>query len=259
MKKGTFLDPTRIDGLGPRYVRHPGPYAIGEADLCRIFPSIDVVRSGAATDHYVKGLPYLEPVSLRFLTRFAKYLEPETVVEVGTSWGHTTLELARHAPETARIITIDVPKERFGRNLPGYGTDTKFFCEADEIGREFAGTPESSRIVQILEDSTSQECEDILDSTLNGRGIDFAFIDAAHDYESVRSNFEGLIYPRLTQNGVVVFDDYLMGLTHVGVMHFLTRKAHDDGFVFYWFAPQDEVTRCVFFMNVPESARDWRR
>lgn len=258
MRFGRVLDPVQIEGMGPRYVRHPGPYAIDELDLNRIFPGISDVQSDATSDHYAKGLPYLEPPSLRFLTRLARYMQPRSIVEVGTNWGHTTLELARHTPETTQITTIDVPKERFER-LPGYGTDIKYFCSDDEIGREFVGTSESRKINQILSDSTSQECEELLDRALEGNTIDFAFIDAAHDYESVKANFENLVYPRLTQNGIVVFDDYVRPLTHVGVMHFLTRKAHNDGYLFYWFAPQKEVTQCAMFLNLPEAKnRDWR-
>ena len=99
----------------------------------------------------------------------------------------------------------------------------------------------------------------MLNIELGEQQLDLAFIDSSHDYESVKTNFERVVQSRMRKNGLVIFDDYDVLVTHPGVTHYLTRKAHDEGFVFYWFAPMGDRTSDVMFLNRPESmGYNWR-
>lgn len=247
-----FLEPAKIEGLGERYKVHPGPYALTEVDLNRIFPGISGVTAEPLIEDFVKG--DADPPNLSLLCRLVSYLQPQNVLEVGTFRGKTTYNLAAYSPHNARIITVDLPEEcRTGEKL-GYGTDLVYLQKKEDIGILFKNSPQNSKIIQIFGDSTSEKCYGEIDGILTlDETIDFAFIDAAHDYCSVKHNFEELVLPRLSENGVVVFEDYGNLATHVGVSHYLQRKAHDDGFVFYWHAPLEEKTTCVLFINVPQS------
>ena len=255
MKQANFLKPTEIADLGERLFRHPGPYPIKDEDLEKIFPGIGHVRvEPLLIDTHIKG--DLDPPDLRFLTRLVKHLEPMRILEVGTYRGRTTYNMAHSSPD-ALVITIDLPREKRAGDLEYYGTDVKYFQEGKDIGIFFRGKPEESRITQVLADSLSEECKHYVDELLKGNKLDIAFIDSSHDYISVKRNFENLILPRMSEDGVVVFDDYVRPFTHVGISHYLTRKAHDDGFVFYWYAPGNEETHCVIFLNIPET-RNYR-
>ena len=160
---------------------------------------------------------------------------------------------------SADVITIDLPSDMRRGSEESYGTDEAYFMDRDDIGRLFKASAEESRIRQIYADSMSKECQIYLDAFLKNRKLDFAFIDAAHDYESVKHNFENLVQPKMAESGVVLFDDYNRPLTHVGVSHFLMRKAHDGDHVFYWYAPHGNQTSCVIFVNVHEArSYDWK-
>lgn len=260
-KPVVFVDPSTIEGLGPRYTRgHPGPYAIADPELCRMFPGIENVEINPLIGEHVKG--DADPPNLRLLVRLVKYLEPSTVLEIGTFRGKTTYNFAIHTPPHTEIATIALPRERIGEcGAPIYGTDTVYFLPQDEIGTVFRGKPEERRIRQIFADAYSKDCERQVDEFLAGRGIDFAFIDAAHDFNSIRSNFENLVEPRLSEKGVVVFDNYGDLQTHMGVAHFLTQKAYFDHYALFWYAPMEKEnkTTCVIFANTPEFRRNSSR
>lgn len=254
MNPVNFLNPTEISGLGPRYVRHPGPFAITDADLDKMFPGIAAIQTEPYVEQHVKG--DADPPNLVLLTRVIRYLQPARLLEVGTFRGKTTYNFAIHSPSDARVYTVDLPQDMLPNEVkPGYGTDFPYIQGREKIGVVFKDKLEAKKIEQIFADSNSLECERLLDELLQGGTIDFAFIDAAHDYRSVRDNFERLVQPRMTAGGVVAFDNYGDLQTHVGVSHFLQRAAHDQGIVFYWYAPleKERKTTNVLFLNVPES------
>jgi len=251
MNHVNFLNPREI--VGPNYSMHPGPFAISETYLNKIFPGISKVHPELRKDgDYVHRKGDLDPPNIRFLARLVKYLQPLTMAEVGVFRGRTTYHMALNSPE-ARIVGIDLPKEMRTGHEEYYSTDKVYFLPENEIGKLFKNTEYEKNIQTVWADSLTPECRKKLDAALDGSMIDFAFIDSSHDYESVKRNFEDLVLPRVAPDGVVLFDDYARLATHPGVTHFLARKAHDDGYVFYWYAPQGDNTQCAFFINNPES------
>jgi len=256
MKQVHFLEPMRIDEFGPRYVRHPGPFAISDVDLEKIFPGIQNVNAEPHIGQHIKG--DTDPPNLELITRLVKYLEPKVVLEVGTFRGKTAYNMALAAPSNSQVITIALPKDMIRGTVPGYGTDAAYFQDRQEIGTVFKGTPQQNKIRQIYADSRSLDCQQQLDKLLADE-IDFTFIDAGHDFEGVKSDFEELVLPRMKRDGVVVFDNYGHLKTQVGVAHYLTSKAYEDGYVFYWYAPVAQNTSCVLFQNnLLSRNRQWR-
>lgn len=261
-KEVRFIKPTEISisELAKRYYRHPGPFVITEEDLCRIFPGIENIKISYPGEH-IKG--DADPQNYTLIMRAVKYFKPKIIVEVGTFRGKTAHGMAIHSPPESSVITIGLPIEKMTGQESYYGTDKVYFLKKEEIGSIFKGTPEEQKIKQIFADSHSLECELCLDKLLAGRQIEFAFIDSAHDYESVKQDFEGLILPRLAMCSVVMFDDYGNIPTHPGITDYLTEKARKDNFVFYWYAPYHHPdkrnTSCVFYLNIPETKNyRWR-
>ena len=127
-----FLPPTEIDAMGPRYNRHPGPFAINEADLNRIFPGIKHINSEPYLEgEYAHLKGDLDPAGLKILTRIIEYLKPEHMVELGTFRGKTTYNMAKASPGS-RIITIDLPVEmRTGKEESE--PDCKFSCRSIHV------------------------------------------------------------------------------------------------------------------------------
>jgi len=250
----TFLEPTDIKDMGARYSHYPGPFAIDEPDLQKIFPGIENFPNAIAGTQYQKG--DLDDYNLTCINRITATVQPKTILEIGTFRGRTTLNLATWAPK-AHVITIDIANivtDTFS------SVDMDYHQEPDKVGIVFKDTEQSKRITQIIADSLTQECALLVDAKLKGRKIDLAFIDGGHDYDSVKHNFEELVLPRMKEGGVVVFDDYNRPLSIVGVTHYLLEKAYKDSYVFYWFAPKGrEKTNEVIFVNNKESKTyNWR-
>lgn len=252
--KVKFLHPKQIN---ERYRHYPGPFAIDENDLNKIFPNIKNIETdptNVSNYQYQKG--DLDWPNLLFITKLISYLKPKNIVEIGTFRGRTTYQMAMYSPQS-KIITIDIAdKGAFEFS----GTDLKYQQRVENVGKAFRGSNTEKRISQLIVDSLTKKCQVMLDNRLGNNKIDFAFIDAGHDYDSVRHNFEELILPRLSKNGVVVFDDYNRPLSILGVTHYLLEKAYKDGYVFYWYAPREsEHTNEVIFINNKDSrCYNWR-
>ena len=251
-RTAAFLHPTEIVRRGYRYCNHPGPFPIEEADLRRLFPGISAERG-----HYriPPNFPFktgeLSPICLQLVLRLARYAQPETVLEIGTFSGKTAYALA-HVLPTAAIITVDVAIDMMTGMEDHYGTDMAYLQTRERIGVVYRGTDEERRIVQVMADSGSHECAKQIDAVLNGRRIDFALIDGAHSYTAVKADFEELVLPRLADGGIVVFDDYDLLMTHLGVTHYLLQKAYEDSYLFYWVTHPSEKSTLVFFVNRKE-------
>jgi predicted O-methyltransferase YrrM len=82
--------------------------------------------------------------------------QPEAVLEFGTFWGSTTVNLAMNLP-SAVIHTIDLPPDRSEaeaaiKNRP---VDDKNLIRSRELGRAFCGTEFESSIVQHTGDTAT--------------------------------------------------------------------------------------------------------
>lgn len=114
------------------------------------------------------------------LLMLARDQEPRGILEIGTYFGSTTINLALNLPDAA-IHTIDLP--------PGVGTDAAALPADDahlirgrQLGTAFAGTPQAARITQHLGDTAAYDFSAI------GDPLSFFFIDGSHTYEYARSD-----------------------------------------------------------------------
>ena len=96
----------------------------------------------------------------------------------------------------------------------GYGTDEPHVRSAGEIGSFFRGTEMEGKITPEIADITDSAFYPVVVLALDGRKADLAFIDASHDYESIKVVFERLVLPRMQEGGLVIFDDYMRAATH---------------------------------------------
>jgi predicted O-methyltransferase YrrM len=119
----------------------------------------------------------------RLLFRLARHFKPETIIELGTSLGVSTLYLAKANP-AAKVITLE-------------GCTTK----SEQAATNFASLHASNidlhigRFDIVLPDLVKDITK-----------IDFAFIDGHHTYDATIDNFQTLL--QITHNDTVfVFDD----------------------------------------------------
>lgn len=244
--------------INERYKHYPGPFAIDENQLNGLFTGIKDVETNPYSEgyfEYEKG--DLEEPNLNLLTRIVKHIQPKTIVEIGTFRGRTTYQMAKYAPK-AQVITIDIAN--IGAKEYS-GTDLKYQQNKKDVGRAYKKSSVEDRITQIIIDSTSKKAQDKLDDALGRNKIQFAFIDGGHDYDTVKHDFEELILPRLRMDGVVLFDDYNRPLSIMGVTHYLLKKAYEDGYVFYWYAPRTSphTNEVIFINNYESRCYSWKK
>jgi cephalosporin hydroxylase len=138
------------------------------------------------------------------LLELLKDMEPKVVLEIGTAKGGTLFLFTRVASSDATIISIDLPGGMFGGGYPAWKIP---------LYKSFAR--EKQKIYLIRADSHNYKTLDKVKEILNGRSVDFLFIDGDHTYEGVKKDFE--MYSPLVKKGIIAFHDIVPGpLEYVG-------------------------------------------
>jgi predicted O-methyltransferase YrrM len=122
-------------------------------------------------------------------------MKPKVILEIGTANGGTLFLFSHTAPEGATIISVDLPGGRFGGGYPAWRT---------LLYKSFA-LP-GQRICLLRADSHKADTLDQVKAILDGREIDFLFIDGDHTYEGVKRDFE-MYSPLVKKVGIVAFHD----------------------------------------------------
>ncbi len=145
---------------------------------------------------------YINPIQvrdeIRELLMHLVRLKPRIILEIGTANGGTLFLFTRVADPEATIVSIDLPRGRFGGGYPEWKIPLyKSFILANQ------------RIHLIRADSHNKETFEKVKTILNGKAIDFLFIDGDHTYDGVKKDFE--IYSSLVKkNGVIAFHDIVV-------------------------------------------------
>ncbi len=147
--------------------------------------------------------------------------QPQTTVEIGTFDGRTTLQIAKNSPADAHIYTLDLPPDPSCTERHIETEDVAYIEDAGkQVQRKYERKAIASKITQWLGDSASFEFENALD----GRPIDFAFIDGSHSYEYIKNDTERIL-ELMSPGGVVLWHDYAPAWP--GVIKYLGERSHD--------------------------------
>ncbi len=153
--------------------------------------AVDLLFSKAAKD----VTPWQHRGEILELARIIAAKKPRTVLEIGTASGGTLFLAACLSDDDALIVSIDLPDGLFGGGYPAWKRP---------LYQSFRR--ERQRIELIQGDSHDPEVFTELENILEGRTIDYLFIDGDHTYAGVRQDFED--YSRLlAPGGIVAFHD----------------------------------------------------
>jgi predicted O-methyltransferase YrrM len=125
------------------------------------------------------------------LVKLVQEMKPETLLEIGTASGGTLFLFSRVVPANASIISIDLPGGIHGGGYPWWKTI---------LFRSFAS--KEQKITLLRADSHLEDTVNGLKKVLDGRKIDFLFIDGDHTYDGVRKDFEN--YSLLVRKGGMI-------------------------------------------------------
>ncbi len=157
--------------------------------LLRHNPPQDDVQAALAEETAALGPVSMMQIAVEqgvFLTWLTRLLGVRFAVEVGTFTGYSALSIARGLPPGGRLLCCDVSEEWTG------------------IARRHW---ERAKVVDRIELRIAPAIE-TLKALPRTPPVDLAFIDA--DKTSYRAYYEELL-PRLSPNGVIVFDNVLWG------------------------------------------------
>jgi predicted O-methyltransferase YrrM len=252
MRLAKPIHPTKLEvnpGMDPRrWKGNPAPPEVTPADFRRIFPGIeDISISTDSLPPHIRG--DTNPGNLELLLKIAKWMDPETVLEIGTFRGRTTLGLL-HNTVASRIVTLDLPLG-VHTNGPIYGPDEEYLRTSE---RPVIFDPNESCIRQVFADCTdASDLSRAIERAFGASTIDFAYIDAAHTYEGVIVPFRTVLR-KMSPGGIIAFDDY-MKPAFAAVTEAISYLSRMDWYVFYSFAHPNPnghgTTSTVIFINDP--------
>jgi predicted O-methyltransferase YrrM len=160
-------------------------------DLLKTHREIDVQDLGAKSRHFTGGKRKISEIAETSLSsvrlsslyhRLAEYAEAKTIVELGTSFGLNTLYLAKK--KGVKVYTFE-------------GSES--IAEVAEDTFKFAAT----KSIELIKGNINST----LYSTLSRiPKIDFALLDANHQYEATKKYFEELLM-KVHHKSVMVIDD----------------------------------------------------
>lgn len=141
----------------------------------------------------------IQPVQLRSeilgLMQLVQALKPKTVLEIGTDNGGTLFLWTRVAAPDATLISVDLPCGDFGGGYPVWKAP---------LYRSFAHSEQTVKLARA--DSHDPATVENVRQLLQGRSVDFLFIDGDHRYEGVKRDYE--MYSKLvTPGGIIAFHD----------------------------------------------------
>jgi len=154
----------------------------------------------------MRALDRLDEVSvsvreLVVLAAMVKHTRARRILEIGTSNGNTTLNMAANADPDACVTTVDLPPDWQGEFALPIPEAARNATDRDKVGAHFRGTEQETRITSVYADSATLDW-----STLAGP-FDLIFIDGCHAFEYVVRDTENALR-QLRPSGIVVWHDY---------------------------------------------------
>jgi hypothetical protein len=140
-------------------------------------------------------------VSLLELVAIAKLVaerRPDSIFEIGTFDGRTSVALAANAPGEGTVFTLDLPK----------GSATRYSLAADDVkyveklvsGARLSESPHSARVRQLYGDSATFD--------FGPYNASFVFVDGSHAYDYVMSDSRQALRMLGQNSGTIVWHDY---------------------------------------------------
>ena len=135
------------------------------------------------------------------IIQLLKLLKPQklhVIIEIGTMKGGTLFLLSRIAANDAIIISIDLPRAKFGGGYPKYRIP---------LYKGFAS--QNQRVFLIRADSHLKSTLKKVQNILKDKKVDLLFLDGDHTYMGVKNDFE-MYKPLLGKRGIVGFHDIVI-------------------------------------------------
>lgn len=146
--------------------------------------------------------PWQYREELELLAEEIEKRQPRTILEIGTASGGTLFLASRLTGDDALIISIDLPDGEFGGGYPKWKSP---------LYHSFKRKNQTMELVRG--DSHTAEVLSQVAKYLDGRAVDYLFLDGDHTYEGVKQDFEA--YSKfLAPDAFVAFHDIVSDKTN---------------------------------------------
>lgn len=125
--------------------------------------------------------------------------KPQTIFEIGTFNGRTTINLAHFSPQEATVYTLDLPKEGLATAKFGIEEGDRKYVDKNVIGERYQKN--TDKIVQLYGDSAT------FDFTPYYGTMDFVFVDGAHSAPYAENDTE-VAFKLIRDGGIILWHDY---------------------------------------------------
>lgn len=183
-----------------------GAWSFGNAprvDLREIFPGIESADVKVFRSYDRARDLSLDAQEVLALCAIVSHTKAKSMIEIGTSDGNTTLNLAANGGEGARVTTLDLPEDWQGDLEIRVPEMMKNVTVRARVGAQYLNTPYADRVTQVFGDSAKVDY-----AKLKGP-FDLAFIDGCHFYDYVMTDTANC-QKHLRPGGTLVWHDYGM-------------------------------------------------
>lgn len=178
-------------------------------EVCRDFFSVPALlgeigrMNGSASPEQLVSISMASPAirsqqvssELTELSKLVKELQCKQLLEIGSYRGGTLFVFSRLAAADATVISLDCHFTLLGK-----------LCGKLQIPLFHKLKRKGQSLFLVRQNSHAPETAEKIDKLLQGRKLDFLFIDGDHKYEGVRGDFE-MYSPFVRSGGLVAFHD----------------------------------------------------
>ncbi len=191
------------------------------------FKKLQTKKIFAQSNYFNFSRQVARPVESQVLAALTKYFNPNTIFEIGTYSGFTTLHFAYNTADQAKIYTLDLPAgpaadEKDAKEISKYSYDDYLVARLSRSiikERIYCGRPQQEKIVELFGNSMH------FDFTPYHGKMDLIFIDGSHAYAYVKSDTENA-FKMLSPGGVIIWHDYDY-IIHRDVFKFLNSLSKE--------------------------------
>ncbi len=159
--------------------------------------AIDIIYTYHGAGYYRSMYPNQDRSELERLSERVKASAPKVIVEIGTRDGGTLFVWSQSSTALELLVSIDLPGGIYGG---GYKS------QREKLYHLFTANHLTCELHLLRADSQISATCDQLIALLNGRPIDFLFIDGDHRYPGVKQDY-ALYAPLVRPGGLIAFHD----------------------------------------------------
>ena len=126
---------------------------------------------------------------------------PNTIFEIGTFDGRTTLNLALNAPAGSKVYTLDLPVSAINSTVHELDFHDRKYVFKPSSGARFAGRTGSEKIIQLYGDSATFDFSEFIGK------MDLVFVDGSHTRAYVEADTRTAMLLR-SPRGIILWHDY---------------------------------------------------